>query len=575
MLPSYFMELWERFYEAKRQLCIATSAKINMEEVLQPLAQTLALEYYDGQYANRFAKHSIDLSDGRRLLVLAREEEELYLYTHFEIPTLKFDLLLTVMFNKEGHLMKAIEFDLETVKKIARINVTEEDYEKSNKKASITFTKGYYGEYDDRTERGGKSIIRELQHSMDESKQMGSLQETSLESEDSKRESPSYSIDEEALQCEFIHFDGSQRSLSELIYFLSSASNAGLACDYEFKDGKLICNGEQVREGDYFVKDEIETFIHYPLERLFLEDFIKRSERVCIPAYIYEDMLWNYAEFDGTEASCPNIMWAIESYEEYSGNYDDYGEEGYYDDEDADNCDDECCESENKKSGYTIKDGKMHVETSEYGELTLEIGDGVSFNSYSYVFMPGGTPVHIVGGKEGSGVYKIAIAQQCKQSIEVEESKHLESVQYQDTNEAPCVQNSYTKDDKLNRKEELHEECLQIKIKGISFDLRPRKDESVQDFVKRTFSKLIEKKLLSDAVMKQLFDKQFCKETFCIQYALLQTDWKECVDPKGYDRYWKTFKIANTYYCCSQWWKDNFPLYKEKLETWLYSLKDE
>jgi len=115
---------------------------------------------------------------------------------------------------------------------------------------------------------------------------------------------------------------------------------------------------------------------------------------------------------------------------------------------------------------------------------------------------------------------------------------------------------------------------IQIKIKGISFDLAPKKDESVQDFVKRTFSKLIEKNLLSDAGIKQLFDKQFCKETFGIQYALLQTDLKKCVDRTGHSRYWKKFKIANTYYCCSEWWKDNFPLYTEKLAKWLESLKD-
>ena len=75
--------------------------------------------------------------------------------------------------------------------------------------------------------------------------------------------------------------------------------------------------------------------------------------------------------------------------------------------------------------------------------------------------------------------------------------------------------------------------------------------------------------------MKQLFDKQFCKETFGIGYALLQTDWKNCLDGAGHDRYWKTFKIVNIYFCCSEWWKEKFPLYEEKLAKWLKTLKDE
>ena len=53
----------------------------------------------------------------------------------------------------------------------------------------------------------------------------------------------------------------------------------------------------------------------------------------------------------------------------------------------------------------------------------------------------------------------------------------------------------------------------------------------------RTFSKLIENNLLDDDTFQKLFDRQFCKETFGIQYALLQTNLEECVYKAGHDRH--------------------------------------
>lgn len=109
----------------------------------------------------------------------------------------------------------------------------------------------------------------------------------------------------------------------------------------------------------------------------------------------------------------------------------------------------------------------------------------------------------------------------------------------------------------------------QIIINDIKIDIYPQEKESVQDFVKRTFTKLITNNLLREDVLKKLFDKYYCKDNFGIQYALLQTDWTKCIDNAGYERYWKTFKIDNKYFCCSQWWKELENNYIDKLADWL------
>ncbi|MGP1443826.1 MAG: hypothetical protein ACTTJ8_00885 [Treponema sp.] len=55
---------------------------------------------------------------------------------------------------------------------------------------------------------------------------------------------------------------------------------------------------------------------------------------------------------------------------------------------------------------------------------------------------------------------------------------------------------------------------------------------------------------------------------------MLQTDWRNCFDNAGYARYWRNFRIAGTDFCCSQWGRQNFPRYEEKLAAWLESLAD-
>lgn len=128
------------------------------------------------------------------------------------------------------------------------------------------------------------------------------------------------------------------------------------------------------------------------------------------------------------------------------------------------------------------------------------------------------------------------------------------------------------KNEKITQIEQRHLQhdtnTKQIIINDIKIDIYPQERESVQDFVKKTFTKLITNNLLRDDILKKLFDKSYCKEKFGIYFALLQTDWAKCIDNAGHDRYWKTFKI-DKYFCCSEWWKEYEDMYIDKLADWL------
>lgn len=114
-------------------------------------------------------------------------------------------------------------------------------------------------------------------------------------------------------------------------------------------------------------------------------------------------------------------------------------------------------------------------------------------------------------------------------------------------------------------------EDKEIKIKGHTFDLymNPQHGDMLfQDFVKRTFTDLLEWDLIPIREIEKLQQRDYSKETFDLQYALLQKDKNKCVDATGKQRYW-TKKIG-TFYICSQWWKEKVdPVYANKFAEWL------
>lgn len=107
-------------------------------------------------------------------------------------------------------------------------------------------------------------------------------------------------------------------------------------------------------------------------------------------------------------------------------------------------------------------------------------------------------------------------------------------------------------------------------IKGIAVDLYPASNESFQDFVRRTIDKLLRCKLLEGNKLDRMFKKDDSKDILGLQYALfVRTSQERFVS--GHSRYWA--KPIGGYYVCSEWWKDNIPIHREKFAAWLKTLQ--
>lgn len=71
-----------------------------------------------------------------------------------------------------------------------------------------------------------------------------------------------------------------------------------------------------------------------------------------------------------------------------------------------------------------------------------------------------------------------------------------------------------------------------------------------------------QKKLLSEEMIHQLQNKEYCAIAFGINYPLLEQDINK-IKPAGKARYYTTFKLQNKYYVCKEWWKEKFPVYEK------------
>ncbi len=96
-----------------------------------------------------------------------------------------------------------------------------------------------------------------------------------------------------------------------------------------------------------------------------------------------------------------------------------------------------------------------------------------------------------------------------------------------------------------------------------------KEEESIQKYVKRLFTLLYDNNYLDDKTLIMLQDKIYCRLAFGIDYPLLITDAREIKDKKGHNRYWTKFKLNDTYYVCSEWWKDKFHIYEQLLHDWI------
>lgn len=126
--------------------------------------------------------------------------------------------------------------------------------------------------------------------------------------------------------------------------------------------------------------------------------------------------------------------------------------------------------------------------------------------------------------------------------------------------------------DKLKKKMELLKE--REKNKGnlhleTSTKFEIRQLETIQVYIKRLLRILYSDNLLTTIDLERLQDKEYCKKKFGINYPLLITDYRKLKDATGCNRYWVNYMLANKYYVCSQWWKNDFDLYKFNIYKWV------
>jgi len=108
-----------------------------------------------------------------------------------------------------------------------------------------------------------------------------------------------------------------------------------------------------------------------------------------------------------------------------------------------------------------------------------------------------------------------------------------------------------------------------ININGTNIPLYKEEDEKIQDFVKKVLRVLFIKNLIPEDEIKNMLDEDYCKKTFDIPYSIIQSDKTKLIDDKGHPRYWSNKVIGNTFYVCSQWWKQKEKIYSKKISEWI------
>lgn len=104
-----------------------------------------------------------------------------------------------------------------------------------------------------------------------------------------------------------------------------------------------------------------------------------------------------------------------------------------------------------------------------------------------------------------------------------------------------------------------------VKINGQSYNLH----KNLQDFAKYTIQKLLEANSLSDKELQSLENKDFCKETFNLNYPLLSRDRFAYAEDKNHPRYYaESGFFVKGYYLCNHWFDDC----EEKFAEWLRGL---
>jgi len=107
-----------------------------------------------------------------------------------------------------------------------------------------------------------------------------------------------------------------------------------------------------------------------------------------------------------------------------------------------------------------------------------------------------------------------------------------------------------------------------IKYKGRTIYFRKNDGESFQDFVKRMIEFMFNNSLLSNKEIELLQTRDYSKESFGIEYPLLQINENKIIFA-GIARYWKKIRFGGKYYCCSQWWLGKMNEYEPLFAKWI------
>jgi len=107
-----------------------------------------------------------------------------------------------------------------------------------------------------------------------------------------------------------------------------------------------------------------------------------------------------------------------------------------------------------------------------------------------------------------------------------------------------------------------------INYKGNTIYFRKNNNESFQDFVKKIIEFMFNHSLLSDNEINLLKTRDYSKNTFGIDFPLLQNDVNQ-ITIEGHCRYWKKIKFGGIYYCCSQWWLSKIGEYEPLFANWM------
>lgn len=92
-------------------------------------------------------------------------------------------------------------------------------------------------------------------------------------------------------------------------------------------------------------------------------------------------------------------------------------------------------------------------------------------------------------------------------------------------------------------------------------------DEKIGEYIKGAMRELFYQEVLSPDVIRDLKDKQFCKDTFNLDYPMIVDDKNKRYDGRGYQRYWKDV-FGGKYYVTNHWFEPQ----RKRFDAWLKKL---